>query len=73
MARLPNPDFYLERVAESCGPQRVRLQALAAIRHPSFAFLRRLLRGDNPIKIKAAAARRYQEKMTERKADGAHN
>lgn len=64
---LPSADYYWERIAESRGPQRLRIEAVNAVRYPSFAFLRRLLKGDNPPRVKAAAARRYAEKMTARK------
>ncbi|MGH9353249.1 MAG: hypothetical protein ACRD2G_14000 [Terriglobia bacterium] len=65
--KLPSPDFYLEQVAASRGSQRVRLEALRGIRHPSFAFLRRIIRSDAPLKIRALAATRYQQKMEARR------
>lgn len=63
---LAHPDFYLELLAESRGPQRTRLEALRSIRHPSFACLRRIIRSDAPLKVRALAAKLYQQKMESR-------
>ncbi len=66
--RLTHPDTFLERIAESRGPQKIRLEALRSIKYPSVAFLLRLLRSDAPAKVRALAALRYREIFERKKA-----
>src|SRR5579875_400753 len=70
--RLTHPDTFLERIAESRGPQKIRLEALRSIKYPSVAFLLRLLRSDAPAKVRALAALRYRE-IFDRKKSHASN
>src|SRR5579875_1738085 len=66
--RLTHPDTFLERIAESRGPQKIRLEAIRSIKYPSVAFLLRLLRSDAPAKVRALAALRYREIFERKKA-----
>lgn len=61
--RHTNPDFYLEKIAESPGPARLRLSAIRDIRYPTFAFLKRIIRSDAPLKMRALAVKLYQQKL----------
>jgi hypothetical protein len=70
--RFTNPDHYFEQIAQSRAPQKIRLQALQSVKYPTASFLLRLLRGDAPAKLKAAAALRYRE-IFERKKNHASN
>lgn len=61
---LPSSDFVYQQIVESKGTLKYRLEALRNIEFPTLIMLLRLMRNPStPFRLKALAAKRYQQAM----------